>query len=275
MKKCLVLGGEGLMGHMLVSYVNSLLDFEVYFTTRNKDNGIYFDVYKDVDKIEKIIKKIKPDLVVNCIGIINKLVNEKNKAMVVFINSYFPHKLADICKKNNSKLIQISTDCVFSGDEGKYTESSDLSPTDFYGRSKALGEVNEGYNLTIRTSLIGQEIKEPKTGLMEWFLAQKGKEVKGYTNVIWSGLTTLELAKQIIKMYEMGIIGLINIVSEPISKYDLLHWIKNVYGIDILIREDSDLKCDRSMKSIRNIKCSVPFHMQMMEELKEWGERNV
>jgi len=286
MIKCLVLGGEGMLGHMLVKYLKSLPDFEVYFTSRGKQdmNAIYFDAYNDFKFIEEILREIKPDLVVNCIGIINKFVTEENKEEVLFVNSVLPHKLARICNENDSKFIQISTDCVFSGEiddssriDGIYTEESKVSPTDFYGLSKACGEVNDDYNLTIRTSLIGpeldkyksSELKELKNGLMEWFLAQDGKKIKGYTDVIWSGVTTLELCKQIVEMYNKGVTGLINIVSEPISKFDLLNLIKDVYEIDVKIEKDDLLKCDRSMKSVKNIQYIVPDHLTMLLELKE------
>jgi len=272
-EKCLVLGGEGMLGHMVVKYINSLPNFETYFTTRNKEKGIYFDAYKDIEKIKDIIKKIKPGLVINCIGIINSLIKEHNKDKVIFLNSYFPQKLANVCKLNNSKLIHLSTDCVFSGKEGGYTENSPYSPVDFYGVSKAAGEIKDNHNLTIRTSIIGPEIKEPKNGLLEWFLSQEGKEVKGFTKAIWSGLTTLELAKKIIEMHQKNITGLINIVSEPITKYDLLHLIKEIHNIDIIINADNALVCNRSMKSVRQDgDYSVPTHKQMLQDLKQWEE---
>ena len=272
-EKCLVLGGEGMLGHMVVKYINSLPNFETYFTTRNKEKGIYFDAYKDIEKIKDIIKKIKTGLVINCIGIINSLIKEHNKDKVIFLNSYFPQKLANVCKLNNSKLIHLSTDCVFSGKEGGYTENSPYSPVDFYGVSKAAGEIKDNHNLTIRTSIIGPEIKEPKNGLLEWFLSQEGKEVKGFTKAIWSGLTTLELAKKIIEMHQKNITGLINIVSEPITKYDLLHLIKEIHNIDIIINADNALVCNRSMKSVRQDgDYSVPTHKQMLQDLKQWEE---
>ena len=232
--KCLVLGGEGMLGHMVVKYIKTLPDFEVQYTTRNEKNkeAVILDV-KDILWAEKVIKKINPDLVINCVGIINSLVKD-NKEDVAFINSYLPHKLAQVCKDNGSKLIHISTDCVFNGLEGNYAEDSNLSPTDFYGLSKATGEVDDDYNLTIRTSIIGPELKGSKKGLMEWFFTEEG-EVPGYVLAIWSGVTTLELAKQIINLYKQNVTGLINIVSKPISKYDLLKLIDKVYDIRAVI----------------------------------------
>jgi len=263
-------------GHMIVNYMNSLPDVKVFFTSRNKLNkkAIYLEA-SNFGLLEEIIKDVKPNLVVNSIGIINKLVEEKGEEKVVLINSYLPHKLANICKMNNSKLIHLSTDCVFSGKKGMYTEQSNYSPTDFYGRSKALGEVNDPHNLTIRTSIIGPEIKRPKNGLFEWFLSQKGKDVEGYTNVIWSGVTTLELSKQIINLYREDVSGLINLVSKPISKYFLLNLIKDVYGLNVLINPNNDLRCNRSMKSLRNVKYFIPSHEQMLIELKKFYEKNV
>lgn len=274
-EKCLVLGGEGMLGHMVVRYIKSLPDFEVRSTIQStiKDRReIYFDAYKNPKKIGRIIRIIKPDLVINCIGIVNSLVKD-NKDVVAFLNSYLPHKLAKICRANKSKLIHISTDCVFSGEEGSYTENSPYSPTDFYGMSKATGEINDNHNLTIRTSIIGPEIRELKTGLMEWFFSKKGKEVKGFTKAIWSGVTTLELAKKIIEMYQKKVTGIINIVSEPITKYDLLYLINEIYNLDININADDSLVCDRSMKSIRDVDYSIPTHKQMLQELKQWGNK--
>ncbi|PIO08353.1 NAD(P)-dependent oxidoreductase [Candidatus Pacearchaeota archaeon CG10_big_fil_rev_8_21_14_0_10_34_12] len=273
MEKFLVLGGEGMLGHMVVKYLKSLVDFEVYFTTRNENSseGIYFDANKNPEKIEEIIKRVNPDVIVNCIGIVVSLVREDNRDMVTFINSYLPHKIANICKANNTKLIHISSDCVFSGKEGGYTENSLYSPIDFYGLTKATGEVNDNHNLTIRTSIIGPEIKEPKTGLMEWFFSQKGKEVKGFTKAIWSGVTTLELAKRIVEMHQKNVAGIINIASQPINKYDLLCLIKKVYNLNIMIEPDDSVISDRSMKTIRkDVNYSVPSHENMLIELKEW-----
>ena len=275
MKKCLVLGGEGMLGHMIVKYIKTLPEFEVSFTTRNEKKGIYFDAYQDFDKIIPILDKVKPDLVINCIGVVPSFINNFNKGKVIFLNSYLPYRLSVVCGLSGIKLIHISTDCVFSGEGGNYTEESNLTPTDFYGLTKATGEVNDDYHLTIRTSIIGPELKGSKNGLMEWFLGQEDKEVKGYTKAIWSGVTTLELAKKIIEMYDKEVTGLINIVSKPISKYDLLCLIKKVYNLKITTKEDDALKCDRSMKSIRDIKYSVPTHKQMLIELKEFGEKYV
>lgn len=275
MEKCIVLGGEGMLGHMVVKYIKSLPDFEVFSTVRNETtkSGIYFDAYKDLGKIEEIIKKIKPKLVINCIGFVNHIIKEQDKDVVVFINSYFPHKLANICRLNNSKLIHISTDAVFSGEEGNYTEDSPYSSIDFYGISKATGEIKDDHNLTIRTSIIGPEIKEPKTGLMEWFFKQNEKTVKGFTKYIFSGLTTLELAKKIIEMYKNNVTGLINIASKPISKYDILCLIKNIYHLNINVIPNENPICDRSMKSIRkDIKYNIPTHEEMVKELKNWQE---
>ncbi len=274
--KCLVLGGEGMLGHMIVKYIKALPEFEVSFTTRNEKKGIYFDAYQDFDKIIPILDKVKPDLVINCIGVVPSFINKSNKGMVVFLNSYLPYRLATVCRLSGAKLFHISTDCVFSGEEGNYTEESNLTPTDFYGLTKATGEVNDDYHLTIRTSIIGPELNNSKNGLMEWFLSQKNKEVGGYTGVIWSGVTTLELAKKIIEMYDKEVTGLINIISKPISKYDLLCLIKKVYGLKTIIKWDDKIDCDRSMKSVRkDVNYIVPTHEEMLKELKEFGEKNV
>jgi len=275
-KKVLILGGKGMLGHMLVSYINSLKDYKVYYTLRKEINlkkqEIFFDAYKNLEEINEIIKKIKPILIVNCIGIIKPFVNN-NKEKVVFLNSYFPHKINKICIEKNIKFIHISTDCVFSGKKGAYTEESLYSPKDFYGLSKATGEINNKHNLTIRTSIIGPELKKSGVSLMNWLFQQKNNKIKGFKKAIWSGLTTLELSKKIVEMYEKKVTGLINITSKPINKYNLLKIINEVYKLNINIDPNNSFYCDRSMKSIRDdIKYNVPSHNQMIIELKNWTE---
>ena len=273
-EKCLVLGGEGMLGHMLVSYLKTVPEFDVYFTSRNMKKGIFFDVVKNIDSLDAVIDEIKPNLVINCIGIINSLVETNNKDIVTWVNSYFPRKLAKICKAKGIKLIHISTDCVFSGKEGNYNEESEYSPVDFYGVSKAAGEIIDDHNLTIRTSIIGPEIKEPKNGLMEWFFSQKEKEVKGFKKVIWSGVTTLELAKKIVEFYKKDVKGLIVVASKPINKYDLLCLIKEIYSLEIIVHPVESPVCDRSMRSVReDIRYSVPNHKEMLEDLKKMMDK--
>jgi len=271
-RNILVLGSNGMLGHMLIKYIKTLAEFTVYSTKRDKnlqENEFYYDAYKDFEKIKEIISKVNPELVINCIGIVPKMISNENKEMTSFINSKFPHKLAELCKNNSTKLIHISTDCVFSGKERNYTENSPYSPVDFYGESKAKGEINDNNNLTIRTSIMGPEIKQKKNGLMEWLFSQE--KVKGFKNAIWSGLTTLELSKKIIELHEKNITGIINVASAPISKYDLLNLIKQVYDLNIEIIPEGKFHCNRSMKTIRTDVYEVPSHEQMLKELKEFN----
>lgn len=273
MEKCIVLGGEGMLGSMVVEYFKQLPEFKTFYTVRHaplSDDEVYFDALYP-SKAEEIFEKIKPHLVINCIGIINRFITEENILETISVNSYLPHKIAQICKNRGIKMIHISTDCVFSGKEGSYNEDSIYSPTDFYGLSKAEGEIKDNHNLTIRTSIIGPEIKEPKTELMEWLFKQKGEKVKGFANVIWSGVTTLELAKKIVEMYKKNVSGILTLASEPITKYDLLCLINNTYGLGIEIIKDDTFVCDRSMKSIRNdVEYAIPSMEDMIKELKEW-----
>lgn len=263
-----------MMGHIAVGYINSLKEFEVYSTIKQKETKekeIFFDAYHNIGAFDAILHKVQPELVINCIGIVKSRVKEDNKEPITFINSYMPHKLASICKKNNSKLVHISTDCVFSGEQGAYTENSPYSPVDFYGLSKATGEVNDRHNLTIRTSIIGPELNKPSRGLLEWAFAQKGKTIKGFTGAVWSGLTTLELAKQIIEMHKKNVTGLINIASEPITKKDLLELINEIYKLNMHIEPESKFFCDRSMKTLRtDVGYNVPGHKEMLKALKQW-----
>jgi len=221
---------------------------------------------------EKAIEAVAPDIVVNCMGILNEYA-ERNPVEAYWINGIVPHKLKALLDRIGGKLIQISSDCVFSGETGGHTELDAPDGTSVYARSKALGEVTESPHLTIRTSIIGPEIRSGGIGLMQWFLNQQGT-VKGYSNAIWNGITTLELAKFIRHVVEDNpLAGLVHVASpEPISKFRLLGLIKETYGkTDADIVQDFEVEIDRTLRSVRmDLHYSFPAYERMLEELRAW-----
>ena len=252
--KILILGGSGMLGHRLA--LNLSKKHTTYITVRTNQNPIpeFPDRYvvRGVDgliteQITEVIVSHKPDVVINCIGLI-KQANNTNPLPSIMLNTLLPHQIALICRAANIRMIHISTDCVFSGNKGNYTHTDPSDATDLYGRSKYLGEVYYPDCITLRTSIIGMELKN-HLGLIDWFLSQSGT-IKGYRNAIYTGLTTDELSRVICdyvipsKMY-----GLYHVSSDPISKYDLLERAKYAFKKDIVILPDDEFKCDRSLDS--------------------------
>lgn len=259
--KLLVLGSSGLLGNTITKYFFEKSSYETYGSLRNFSVLPHFkeafhdrfiklsDILKSND-LEIAIKRLRPEIIINCIGIDNK--NKSNSIELINkyiqINSFFPHKLYEICSELGIKLIHLSTDCVFSGSTGFYCEKDNPDPIDFYGRSKLLGELNHQNNcITIRKSVIGHELQSKK-GLLEWFLNQRNK-VEGYKKAIFSGITVYELAKIIdkfiIPMNELN--GILHVSGMPISKYDLLKIIADVYQKSIQIIPNELENIDRSL----------------------------
>ena len=201
-------------------------------------------------QVAKEIANLKPDVVINCIGMIKQLQNANNPLVVLPINSIFPHRLSLLCRLAGARLIHISTDCVFSGEKGGYTEKDISDANDLYGKSKYIGEIHDEFNtVTIRTSIIGHELNS-KYALIDWFLSQDGT-IRGYTKCIFSGLPTVELASVIknIIIPNKELSGLYHVSSTPISKFDLLSIVAKRYGKNINILEDSEVVLDRSLDS--------------------------
>lgn len=250
--KILVLGSDGMAGYGIFNTLKKYEEYIVYGTTRNiscYDSNIITGIdAKEISQIEKIIDDNEIDYVINCIGIIK----QKQYANIDFItiNSVFPHKLASICIKYHTKLIHLSTDCVFDGSKGDYKEHDSASPTDIYSESKYCGEIFEQNSICIRTSIIGQEPRKNKYGLVEWFLSHdKNSHVFGYKNAIFSGLPTVVLA-DIIHRYVLKnnkLSGLYHIASEPISKYDLLILIAKYFHKQTSIIPNEIIRCNRSL----------------------------
>jgi dTDP-4-dehydrorhamnose reductase len=205
----------------------------------------------DFDSIVGAFAKARPSLVVNCIGLVKQLATSKDPLAVLPINSLLPHRLARLCDVSGARLIHVSTDCVFSGRTGNYRESDFADADDLYGRSKYLGEVAQSHALTIRTSIIGHE-HQTSHGLVEWFLSQPGP-VRGFTRAVFSGLPTVTLAEVIRDriLPDAGLNGVYHVSSEPISKYDLLKIVAEIYERSTVIVPDEDLVIDRSLDSSR------------------------
>jgi len=258
--KVLIVGGAGMLGHKIYQVLSK--DFNVKVTFRNfneqlKNTGIFKEedtitgIEADNFKaIERLIEDFKPDLVINCIGIIKQLKEAKNQKLSIYINSLFPHLLAETCSINKIKLIHISTDCVFSGSKGNYIETDNPDPVDLYGRTKLLGEVSIDNHLTIRTSIIGHELFS-NVSLADWFLSNSGGKVNGFVHAIYTGFPTIILANEIKRIINdfPGLNGLYHISSEKINKYDLINKIKKVYKLDVEINPFEEFRLDRSLVS--------------------------
>lgn len=286
--RILILGGDGMLGHQLFKNLKSSHDVRVtlrqdpavynkfmMFSSENTYPGI--DVIK-IDKLAKVLTNFHPDAVVNAIGIVKQLPKANKSIPSLEINALFPHRLALLCKEISARMIHLSTDCVFSGKKGNYKESDTSDPDDLYGRTKLLGEVSEKHCLTLRTSMIGQELSRKKN-LLEWFLSQKGS-VNGYKKAIFSGFTTLELSRIIENMIlnYPDASGIYHVSSDPISKFDLLSLIKAALKLPIEIISDESFACDRSLDSSkfrREFNYNPPSWEEMICELcKDIGDNS-
>ncbi len=213
----------------------------------------------------------KYDAVVNCIGILNQAADD-NRSAAVYLNSYLPHLIADTLKAEKTKLIHMSTDCVFAGNTGPYHEKSLRDGTTFYDRTKALGEVEDDKNLTFRNSIVGPDMNENGIGLFNWFMKQRGT-IKGFTGAMWTGVTTLTLAKAMERALQENLSGLYNLVNnETISKYDLLVYFNKTFRNNSLtILKSDDVALDKSLRNTRkDFSFAVPSYEQMVQEMKGW-----
>ena len=258
--KLSILGSGGMLGHQLIQYLKNNHEVSGIMHSSYRNSGLENiieekNIYDNFDatyneKLSDYIKKSKPDAVINAIGFIKQRDNIDNPSKNIEINSLLPHQLAEICLEINARLIHLSTDCVFSGKKGMYSINDVIDAEDLYGKTKYLGEVNYLNCVTLRTSIIGLELKYKKS-LIEWFLAQKGK-IKGFTNAIYSGFTTLEMAR-IIEMLLLrypDLSGIYHVASEPIDKYTLLSMLaEKLNRQDITIEPYDDFVCDRSLNA--------------------------
>lgn len=266
--KTLVLGSEGMLGHVVKQYFLEQ-GHDVKGTSRSGSEDYTLDATKNISDIEKFIDDFKPDTIINCIGILNK-VAEDNKPLAVMVNSYLPHYVDEVSRNKGVKFLHVSTDCVFDGKTGDYTEDSFRTATDFYGRSKALGEINNDVNLTLRTSIVGPDKNPNGIGLFQWFMNQEN-ETNGFDKVIWTGVTTLELAKCMEKAITNNLTGLRHAVNnEKIDKYSLLELFKKYFNKNIIINRKSDYVSDKSVIRTTDFDFEIPSYDQMIKEMAEW-----
>lgn len=225
----------------------------------------------DIPLIKKAIVEGNYDAVINCIGLLNQFA-EQNKAMAVILNSYLPHYLTEITKDTKTKVIHMSTDCVFAGNDGPYYEDTLPNGSTFYDRTKAMGEINTEKDLTFRNSIVGPDIKPSGIGLFNWFMKQEG-EVGGYTGAIWTGVTTYTLAKAIDQALKENLTGLYNLVNnESINKYDLLGLFNKYFrAAEVKINPNDKLQLDKSLRCKRkDFSFVVPSYEQQVKEMREW-----
>ncbi len=252
--RILIFGASGMLGRTLFKFLSNDDTFHVFGTVRTAtvhQNIIPHVSVESIDSLSKAFEIAKPHAVINCIGLVKQLSDGNVPLKAIAINSQLPHQLSALCKPTQTRLIQISTDCVFSGAKGNYDEEDIPDAKDIYGRSKLLGEVLDAHALTLRTSIIGHDQSSQKS-LLEWFLSQK-EQTKGYTRAIFSGFPTIELAKIIkqILCQHQSLTGIYHVASQPINKFDLLSLIAKIYQKTIQIIPDETLTIDRSLNGSR------------------------
>ncbi|MCP3773554.1 sugar nucleotide-binding protein [Paenibacillus sp. MZ04-78.2] len=280
-KRVLVIGGDGMAGHVLLRYLAAHTSYEVFYTTEYGKSDCEYPLpgaalrldASDSVMVDKLVEAVRPELIVNAHGIMYDAARQR-ELEAVRINGLFPHQLAELADRLQARLVQISTDSVFLGDRGRYEERHVPDGTTAYARTKALGEVVRAPHLTIRTSLIGPELREEGSGLLPWFLRQRG-EIRGFVRVPWNGVTTLELARFIHYTAERGdrLSGIVHLTAaETISKYELLERMRRIFDKqDVRIRPDDAVALDRTLRSTRpELDFAVPGHDRMLEELREW-----
>jgi dTDP-4-dehydrorhamnose reductase len=281
----LVIGSSGMLGNAVTRYFSQDTEFVITGTVRSKesvalfpeqvrDNIVWGVDVDDFGTITNIIKQQEPDIVINCVGLVKQLSEANDPLIALPINSLFPHMLARCCAEYDVRVIHMSTDCVFSGSKGRYLDDDIPDAHDLYGVSKRLGEIDYPNAVTLRTSIIGHELNGNRS-LIDWFLSQEGS-VKGFSNAIFSGLPTVEIAR-IIKDYVIPnkeLRGLYHVSADPINKYDLLSMTADIYGHNTKIIEDTDLKIDRSLDSARFRAVTGfkpdPWH-EMITTMKNFG----
>lgn len=274
--KLLILGGTGMAGHTISIYFKEA-GHDVTAFSRSKVNyckNVNGDI-TDFENLKKIINEGQYDAIINAIGILNQDA-ENHKSNAVLLNSYLPNFLSDTTKEMKTRVIHMSTDCVFSGKTGGYSETSFRDGETFYDRSKALGELESKKDLTFRNSIIGPDMSERGIGLFNWFMKQEG-QINGFTKAIWTGVTTLTLAKAMEQALNENLTGLYNLVNnETISKYELLKLFnKYMKEGQIEILPSDNLSLDKSLINNRtDFSFKVPSYETMVAEMKEWIENH-
>lgn len=276
--RILVLGISGMLGSAVFYRLGRIPGLDVTGSARSEMVKQYFPaelrshIVADVDvlhedALSEIVARVKPDVIINCVGLIKQLATADDPLIVLPINSMLPHRLAAVCERSGGRLIHISTDCVFDGRKGNYVESDTSDATDLYGKSKFIGELHgKPHALTLRTSIIGHELNS-NNGLVEWFLSQSDS-VNGFKRAIFSGLPTVELARVIgeFVLPRPDLHGLYHVSAEPISKFDLLSLVARIYGKEIEILPEREFVIDRSLDSTR-FRDATGYHPPSWPEL--------
>ncbi len=260
--KVLVIGASGMIGSAMLRVLSEKNGWEVFGTVRDESVKRFFSApigerlragidLGSQDSLLRILDLVRPDVAINCAGLTRHKPEAEDPLVAIPINTLMPHRLAGLCKLAGVRLIHVSTDCVFSGERGKYVEEDFADARDVYGKSKALGEVYYQHTVTLRTSTIGHELQS-RYGLLDWFLSQEGR-CKGYTRALFSGLPTVVFAQIIrdVVLARPELSGLYHVAAKPIAKSDLLRLIANVYGKTIDIVPDHELVIDRSLDARR------------------------
>lgn len=276
MEKVLVLGNKGMLGHVLFKILRNDTNKKKYdviginrSVKNSEENSCILDVL-NFDALEQFIENYKPKFIVNCIGTLVE-VSENTPSLAIQTNSLLPHFLNEISNKYKFKLIHISTDCVFDGANGNYKETAKKTETNYYGLTKNLGEIDNNENLTIRTSIIGPELKPEPTGLFNWVISKKGSVAKGYTNAIWSGLTTIELSYFIIWSLDKKISGIVHATNGVgISKYNLIKIINDVFDLEIELTKNTKYIVDKSLLNTKIKNYDFPSYPGMINRMKDW-----
>jgi dTDP-4-dehydrorhamnose reductase len=261
--KILVLGVTGMLGNVMFKYLSRNDRYDVYGSARSESARRNFDHelagrivtgvdVENQDSLVRLFESVKPEVVINCVGLIKQLAAADDPLAAIPINAMLPHRLAALCGVAGARLVHVSTDCVFSGQKGNYVESDPSDAKDLYGRSKYLGETRDAHTITLRTSIIGPELNGGAHALLGWFLSQEGM-VSGYTRAIFSGLPTVELAKVVgdVVIPRPELFGLYHVAAQPISKFDLLTLIAEIYGKEIEIKAVDEPAIDRSLDAGR------------------------
>jgi dTDP-4-dehydrorhamnose reductase len=290
----LVLGGNGMLGHKIVQLLQTRMP-DTWCTIRDRVTESWMqsidlfhgsNVIENVDAldlaaVERLLKDCRPKVIVNCIGVIKQRSEAKAAIPSITLNALLPHRLAEVSQRWGGRLIHFSTDCVFSGNRGNYTEDDFPDANDLYGRSKVLGEVSTSNALTLRTSIIGRELSNFKS-LLEWFLSQDHRKVTGYTRALYSGVTTNYMAELVARIIEDQpmLSGLYQVTSPTISKFDLLCLLRDAFGIDMGIVPEDQFFCDRSMNGQKFVEATgyrCPEWPELVRQLandetpyKEW-----
>jgi dTDP-4-dehydrorhamnose reductase len=286
--RILIFGGDGMLGHQLLAHLGARFDTRVTlrrdladyarFGLFNRDNAHDRTDVRDEARVAEVVSGFRPDAVINAAGIVKQRPSARETAISRAVNARFPPRLAQICRTHGARLVHLSTDCVFSGKQGNYAETDRPDPVDVYGKTKLEGEVNAPGAITLRTSMIGTEL-DRKMGLVEWFLAQRGRTVPGYRKAIFSGFTTAELARliEMLLTRHAGAHGIYHASSAPISKLALLEGLERRLRRGVTLVPDDSVVCDRSLDSSRfrsDFSYSPPSWDEMLDELASSIEKD-